>query len=121
VYATLACSIQFYSTSSTNLRVPGIDSVARLGRFTYQTATADYFAAMDTRILRGRPFTEHDRAGTEPVIVVSESMGKVLWPAQDPLDKRVFVGGGPDAPCRRVIGIAEDAAQNQLQGENRFR
>jgi predicted permease len=120
-YATLASSIPFYSTSSTNLRVPGIDSVARLGRFTYQTATADYFAAMDTRILRGRPFTEHDRAGTEPVIVVSESMGKVLWPAQDPLDKCVFVGGGPDAPCRRVIGIAEDAAQNQLQGEDRFR
>ena len=43
----------------------GIDSVQGLGRFTYQTATLDYFQAMDTRILRGRPLLRAT-AGTAP-------------------------------------------------------
>ncbi|HKS05686.1 MAG TPA: ADOP family duplicated permease [Gemmatimonadaceae bacterium] len=117
--AALASSIPFWSTSSTNISVDGIDSIARLGRFTYQTASADYFETMQTRILRGRAFTDADRAGTERVMVVSASMAKVLWPGKDAIGQCVRVGS--PAECTRVIGITEDAAQNQLQGDDRFR
>jgi predicted permease len=118
--AAAASSIPFMSTSSSSFRVDGIDSVQRLGRFTYQSATEDYFATMDTRILRGRAFTAADRGGSEPVTVVSEAMANVLWPSQDAIGRCIyrFV---PNAPCTRVIGVAEDAAQNQLQGSDRFR
>jgi predicted permease len=118
--AAMASSIPFWSTSSTLLIVPGIDSTSRLGRFTYQTATADYFKTMDTRIVAGRPFTEADRAGTERVAVVSAAMAKVLWPGQNPIGKQMRIGGDT-MPFTTVIGVAEDAAQNQLQGDDRFR
>ena len=121
-HAAYVTSIPFYSSSSTNLRVAGIDSVSRLGRFTYQTTTPDYFNAMGTRILRGRPFTEADRAGAERVAVVSESMGNVLWPGQEVLGQCLRVGGdeGDSTPCTTVIGIAEDMVQRDITGSKRF-
>ncbi len=117
-HASLASSVPFWSTSSTGFRVDGIDSVARLGRFTYQSATSDYFAAMDTRILRGRGFQPSDRAGSEPITIVSSAMAKVLWPGKEALGQCIYLSSGS---CTRVVGIAEDATQNSLQSDTRFR
>jgi predicted permease len=113
-YAAVTTSIPLTSTSSTSLFVSGIDSVARLGQFTYQVTTPDYFKAMGTRILRGRPFTSEDGTGSAPVVVVSESMGRVLWPTQNPIGKCIKIRK-VDAPCREVIGVAEDIVQGAAQ------
>jgi predicted permease len=116
--AALVSSIPFWSTSTRPLFVTGIDSVARLGQFTYQTATPDYFAAMDTRIIRGRPFTENDRRGSPRVAVVSEAMAAVLWPGKDALGQ-CFRVGSDTMPCTTVIGIAENAVQRSLLGDEK--
>jgi putative ABC transport system permease protein len=112
-------SVPFRSTSATRLFVAGIDTVARLGRFTYQASSSDYFETMGTRIVRGRSYTDADRAGAPRVMVVSESMGRVLWPNADPLGQCVRVGADT-MPCTTVIGIAEDMVQNDLQASTRF-
>jgi predicted permease len=119
-HAAVISSLPFWSTSSTGLYVPGIDSTQRLGRFTYQTASPDYFRTMGTRIVRGRPFTEQDRAGTPLVGVVSEAMAATLWPGQDALGRCMKVGSDT-LPCTTVIGIAEDAVQNSLTDDQRMR
>ncbi|MBL8984161.1 MAG: ABC transporter permease [Gemmatimonadetes bacterium] len=120
-HVAVASSVPFWSTSSTFLQVPGIDSVRRLGQFTYQTASADYFATMGTRILRGRGFTDADRAGSERVAVVSDAMARVLWPGENAIGKQMRVGSDT-ADFTTVVGIAEDAAQNELTAEDkRFR
>ncbi|HTL05739.1 MAG TPA: FtsX-like permease family protein, partial [Gemmatimonadales bacterium] len=119
-HASLVSSIPFWSTSGTDLYVAGIDSVRRLGRFTYQTATTDYFATMGTRILRGRGFSEADRAGAPRVAVISEAMGAVLWPGRDPLGQCMRVGSDT-VPCTTVVGIAENAAQRSLVETQPFR
>lgn len=123
-YAAMVSSVPFWSTSSTNLQVAGIDSVRKLGSFTYQTATPDYFKAMGTRVLRGRAFDASDRAGTPRVAVVSEGMAKVLWPGQEAIGQCMKVGGArPDTmPCTTVIGIAEDATQQGIANtDKRYR
>jgi hypothetical protein len=105
-------------TSILNLSVPGVDSVSARGRFTYQIASADYFATMDTRILRGRSFTDADRPGAPLVTVVSEAMAARLWPEQDPLGKCMRVSWQstrPDTmPCTTVIGVAENAVHDPI-------
>ena len=120
-HAAITTSVPLASSSSMNLFVPGIDSVRQLGRFTYQVTTPDYFRAMGTRIVRGRPFTDDDRAGSTPVIVVSESMAKILWPNREALGQCVHVSR-QTAPCSTVIGIAEDIIQSadQLTQGKRF-
>ena len=42
----------------------------------YSWATVDYFKTMGTPILSGREFTQSDRAGTEPVAVVSDMFAR---------------------------------------------
>jgi predicted permease len=118
--AAFVSSVPFWSTSSTRLFVPGIDSVERLGRFTYQDGTADYFATTGTRILRGRPFGAEDRAGAPRVAVVSEGMARTLWPGRDALGQCIRVRADT-MPCTTVIGIAEDAVQQSLTDPRRFR
>jgi hypothetical protein len=114
--AALVSSVPFWSTSSTRLFVAGIDSVHRLGRFTYQVASDDYFRTMGTRIVRGRAFGPEDRAGTARVAVVSEGMAATIWPGQDALGQCMRVGADT-MPCTTIIGIAENAVQNSLSDD----
>lgn len=112
-------SAPFVSTSNTNLYVAGIDSVARLGDFTYQATTADYFRTMGTRILRGRSFTPDDRFGAPNVAVVSASMARVLWPRQDAIGL-CFRMRSDTVPCTTVVGIADDMVQRDITGTKRY-
>jgi len=111
-----ASNIPLQGTSTMPLYVPGIDSVARLGRFTYQTAGVDYFAAIGTRVIRGRGFTTEDRPRSPPVAVVSASMARALWPGQDALGQCMRVGAD-SMPCTRVVGVAEDAVHDALRDQ----
>ena len=117
--AAWVSSAPFVSTSNTQLYVSGIDSVSRLGVFTYQATTPDYFRTMGTRILRGRALLPEDRAGAPNAAVVSESMARVLWPGQDALGK-CFRMRSETAPCMNVVGIAEDMVQRDLAGTQRY-
>ena len=114
-----------FSTSTADLRVPGIDSVQQLGRFNFQLTTPGYFKVMGTRIVRGRGLEDRDREHTAPVVVVSAAMANALWPGKDALGQCIEVGFGSDQrvqtpPCTTVVGIAEDAAQQGLIDNQRF-
>ena len=111
--AARGISVPFWSTESTGFFVPGVDSVRKLGRFTIQMASADYFQTMGTRILRGRAITDADRAESPLVVVVSEGMAAAIWPGQDPIGKCIMINSRI-APCRMVIGVAENIRQNSL-------
>lgn len=113
-------SVPFVSTSSTGLYVEGIDSVRKLGPFTYVTATPGYFKTMDTRILRGRALDASDRNEAPLVAVVSENMAKALWPGRDALGQCMRVGADT-MPCTTVIGIAENVAARGLSDDPQLR
>jgi predicted permease len=116
-----------FQTSTTRLRVAGIDSVERLGRFNYQVVSPEYFDVVRTRIVRGRGFTSIDTPHSPRVAVVSRAMAHALWPGREPLGQcmEVDVSFGatadvPDAVCTTVVGVAEDAAYQGLTDEQRF-
>lgn len=117
--ASWVSSTPFISTSSTRLFVAGIDSVNTLGDFTYQATTPDYFKVMGTRILRGRGLTDADRAGAPPVAVVSEDMGKILWPDKDPIGQCMRTVADT-MPCTTIVGIAENMVQRELEAAHRY-
>ena len=119
--AAYVSSIPFWSTSTTDLFVAGIDSVRRLGRFTYQTGTPQMFDALGTRVTRGRSFTDADRDGAPLVAVVSAAMAEVLWPGHDAIGQCLRLER-ESAPCTTVVGIAENIVQqqDQLQTSSRY-
>jgi predicted permease len=102
-----------FSTNMELLYVDGIDSVQKLGRFVIQLATPQYFKVIGTRILRGRPFTAADGDRAPRVTVVSESMARALWPGREAIGRCIRISADT-MPCTTVIGIAEDAAYNNL-------
>ena len=110
---------RLYGTNTADLRVPGIDSVAALGRFNFQMASPEYFDVMRIRILRGRGFEPGDREGTQRIVVVSAAMAEVLWPGRDAIGEciHVAIGSRADAAaaeCTTVVGIAENTRQQNI-------
>jgi putative ABC transport system permease protein len=66
-----------------------------------------YFSGLQTSLLRGREFTEHDTAASPHVVVVSESLAKLYWPNENALGKRLKPGM-PGGDWCVVVGVAAD-------------
>ncbi|HEX7959885.1 MAG TPA: ABC transporter permease, partial [Terriglobales bacterium] len=58
----------------------------------FATVYGDYFRVMGIPLLKGRYFTESDKADSLPVIILNDSMAKHCWPGQDAIGKRLHVG-----------------------------
>jgi predicted permease len=108
-HAAVSVGLPFNGGVTLRLRVPGRDSVPALpGGGPWVTAVdADYFATVGATVRAGRVFGPQDREGSEPVMIVSETMATALWPGASAVDKCVQIGGD-DAPCARVVGVVGD-------------
>ncbi|MEK6407641.1 MAG: ABC transporter permease [Acidobacteriota bacterium] len=73
----------------------------------YSIVGPDYFQAMDTPIVEGRGFTEHDDQNAPGVVVVNETMARRFWPNESPIGKRLQLGNAL-SPFREVAGVAKD-------------
>jgi predicted permease len=113
-HAALTIGMPFQSWFSVRLRLPGRDSLPRLptGGPNITAVTAEYFATMGTRLLRGRVFTEQDRAGSERVAIVNNTMARTYWPGRDPLGECLLI---QDQPCARIVGVVADARRYRLR------
>jgi predicted permease len=69
-----------------------------------------YFEAAGIRLEAGRGFTEQDRASSERVVIVNQTLARTLWPGQDPIGQVVTQDGG-----RRVVGVAADVRHEALE------
>jgi putative ABC transport system permease protein len=76
---------------------------------TFDSITPDFFRVLRVPLLRGRFFSERDRADTQPVAIINDTTAKTHWPNEDPLGKR-FKFGEPDGDgrWRTVVGIVAD-------------
>ena len=75
----------------------------------YRVCTPDYFATMQIPILRGRAFTEQDKAGAPLVVIVNETLARKHWPGQDAIGKRIRFHAPIDrAPWMEVVGVIKD-------------
>lgn len=69
-----------------------------------------FFEAMKIPILQGRDFTDADRDGSTPVIIVDDALAAKLWPRQDPIGKRLRMSFLRHEPSRwlEVIGVVKE-------------
>ena len=64
-----------------------------------------FFEALGIRVLRGRTFDRTDGAAPRR-IVVNDRLARTLFPAEDPIGRRLRVSGGDG----EIIGVVEDVA-----------
>jgi predicted permease len=118
-HASAGIGVPFLSAQGGDVRAQGVDSVPQQpGGGPYVSAvTADHFTTLGTQLLRGRYFGPGEGGGTEPVAILSRSLADALWPGADPLERCLHIGGSPDAPCSRVVGVVADVRRFRIQDE----
>jgi predicted permease len=83
-------------------------------RARFRTVSPGFFGALGVPIVAGRDFTDADRHGAEPVVIISQSVARRMFPGGDALNRHLMwtdqimkfidVSTGP----RRIVGIAAD-------------
>ena len=98
----------------------------RLVPVDYQFVSPAYFQLLDIDLLRGRGFTDAERAAEAGVTVVSEGAARRLWPDGDAVGQVIRIQadpptnplppGAPPLPSRAytVVGVARDVGGNSM-------
>lgn len=83
-------------------------------RAKFRVVSPGFFDTFGVPIKEGRDFKDSDRADSERVVIISQSLAKMLYPGQDALNRTVrwtdgvikFVGISPEP--RRIIAVVPD-------------
>ncbi len=103
-----------------HVHIPGEDPRAQL-----RVISPGFFASLGVPIISGRDFNEFDgQKGKEPVVIVSETLARRMFPNQDAVDRHVywtdpvlqFASGISPAP-HRIIGVTADIDDQHIVPE----
>ena len=79
-----------------------------------------YFNALGIPIINGRGFSERDDQSSQGVAIVSETWARRYLPGEDPIDKRIKLGGRDSTrPWLSIVGIAGDVRDTSLESDAR--
>jgi predicted permease len=78
--------------------------------------SADYFAAMEIPLRKGRYFTEADRKSSQPVAIIDENLARQYWPNEDPIGKRIRTG--QQGPWAVIVGLVAHVKHTQLAADS---
>jgi predicted permease len=103
------------SSYTTNVARDDADADGRIAS-AHARVSNEYFATMRIALVAGRHFNDGDRATSPRVAVVNERLAAVLWPGENPVGKRIRVGG--DSATSEVVGVARNGKYRRLsEGE----
>jgi putative ABC transport system permease protein len=84
----------------------------------YQITTPGYFPTMRIPLLQGRDFSESDNKDTPGVAIINETLARRHWPGEDPVGKRIRLGGSSTS-WLTIIGVVADVKHYSLSREPR--
>ena len=88
--------------------------------------SSGYFETFRARLVAGRFFADTDKATTEPVVVINETMARRTFPGENPLDRRIvstaqqigplgrnlfFTSRDVRSVSYRIVGVVSDVHQ----------
>ena len=114
-YAALSSVIPLGGDSDTDFQIEGRPVATRSSDALitwYRIVSANYFAAMEIPLRRGRLIADRE---TAPTVVINETMAKRHWPTEDPVGRRIRFG---DSPWFTIVGIVADVQVRGARGTN---
>jgi len=79
--------------------------------FEFNVVSPGFFAMLGMPMVRGRAFTEAETRANAPVLVVTESTARRLWPGQDAIGKTLRQ---EDKKEYQVVGVVRDSQASHL-------
>ena len=87
------------------------------------TTGVGYFRTMGIPIIKGRDFDDRDKHGSTPVVIVTETFARQIFPNEDPIGKRIKPGissiDNEDSMMREIIGVVGDVRNQNLSTESK--
>lgn len=82
----------------------------------HRVASTDYFKVMRVPLRAGRVFTDADREGAPPVVIINEALAEKEFRGQNPLGQRIAFDRQPDSTTTwwTVIGVVGSEHQTSL-------
>ncbi|HEY1902044.1 MAG TPA: ABC transporter permease [Terracidiphilus sp.] len=74
--------------------------------------SSSYFPTVETRLLRGRFFTDEDDASKPLVMIINQALAQKYFPGEDPIGKRIITDDASHA--KQIVGIVEDVKEGPL-------
>jgi putative ABC transport system permease protein len=96
------------------------DAAVKKPNVTYHSVDQYYFATLEVPLTAGRTFTDADREGSAPVVVVNEELVRQYFPKGNPIGERILlnVPSRPGAPApakpeppREIVGVVKNVKQ----------
>ncbi len=80
----------------------------------HRDVTPGYFRTMGVPLLRGRTFTDADRADAAPVIIINDALAQQFFRGADPVGQRITFQKVPDSTAvwRTIVGVVGNDHQN---------
>jgi predicted permease len=81
-------------------------------------ATPGYFQTMGIPVMAGRGFTDDDREGGAPVVIISRGLARQSFPDRDPVGRYLLIRDTP-AGFRplQIVGVAGDVRHTSLEAQ----
>jgi len=106
-----------------NMPMHAVDEGATNKSGEYRIIDRDYFAVMRIPIVQGSGFTPADGAGTQPVVIVNETLARRWWPGKYAPGHFLIIGEGLghefNDTSRLVVGVVGDVHQSSLEASAR--
>ncbi|MGH9384554.1 MAG: ABC transporter permease [Vicinamibacterales bacterium] len=78
----------------------------------FQSITRDFFRATGITLVRGRAFTEQDRADSAPVVIVNQALVDTYFAERDPIGRVLLFGGDKR---HMIVGIVASARYRSVE------
>jgi putative ABC transport system permease protein len=73
-----------------------------------QMILPNYFRSLDIPILRGRDFSEQDKANSEPAMIVDDAIAQRFFSGQDPIGKAINFESSHGVRRCTIVGVVPD-------------
>jgi putative ABC transport system permease protein len=76
----------------------------------YNTVSHDYFRLLGVELRQGRYFTDSDKAESEPVVIINESLARSHFSGQEAIGKTLIIGRGTNGEkAATIVGVVADS------------
>ena len=83
----------------------------------YYMVGPGYFRAMETRLVAGRVFDQHDQKNTRTIAIVNQAFAARLFPNENAVGKRFHSG---NSGWTEIVGIVEDGKYQSLSDDHKL-
>ena len=97
--------------ATSGIRPPGLEGIDDRAwpDAHYRMVSSDYFSALGIPLIDGRAFTDADRAGTQPVLIISRGLARKYWGSASPIGAEVQIrDDGNKARTVQIVGVVQD-------------